>query len=130
MWEGKKSNDELARLLPQHDIFLFSDQSACPNVVLEAMSAGLPVVAFDRGSIRELVREGVSGEVATLAKHDQFSNSYPFLEGDYHTLAIKIEMVAASLSKYQSGARREAETRFDLDAMVASYIKFMEPRTS
>ena len=33
----------------------------CPNTVLEAMSAGLPVIANDSGGTRELVRDGETG---------------------------------------------------------------------
>lgn len=49
----------------------------CPNVVLEAMALGTPVVLSDLGSHRELVEDGVSGllfpvgDAARLARHLQ-----------------------------------------------------------
>ena len=41
--------------------------TACPNVVVEAMACGLPVVTTDAGGITEIVRHGVNGLVAAPA---------------------------------------------------------------
>ncbi|GAB4265078.1 MAG: glycosyltransferase family 4 protein [Deferrisomatales bacterium] len=47
------------------DLFVLPsvDQESCPNVVLEAMGAGLPVVGTDVGGVAELVRHGRHGLV-------------------------------------------------------------------
>ncbi len=44
----------VADLLRLSDIFIYSYASACPNSVIEAISCGLPVVAFNNGSMSEL----------------------------------------------------------------------------
>jgi glycosyltransferase involved in cell wall biosynthesis len=46
------------------DVFCLATKGeGCPNVVLEALACGAPVVATDVGAIRELVSDGVNGFV-------------------------------------------------------------------
>jgi glycosyltransferase involved in cell wall biosynthesis len=52
-------------LLSSADAFLLSSRwEGLPNVVMEAMAAGVPVVATDVGGVRELIVDGVSGHIA------------------------------------------------------------------
>lgn len=54
--------EELALVYKECDVFLHAAQNdPCPNVVLEAMSCGLPVIYHNSGGIRELAAEyGIS----------------------------------------------------------------------
>jgi glycosyltransferase involved in cell wall biosynthesis len=64
---GKEKEDLLARawalVLPSHS-------EGHPWVILEAMSAGVPVVATDTGAIAETVEDGVSGFVIPIGDVD------------------------------------------------------------
>ncbi|BDC98602.1 glycosyltransferase [Persicobacter psychrovividus] len=62
---GAKDRNEIIRLLHMSDIFyLPSKAEALPVVLMEALAVGLPVVATDVGSVKELVVDGVSGFLA------------------------------------------------------------------
>lgn len=59
-WAGDVSH--VAELLTQHDVFvLLSDHEGMPITVLEAMRAGLPVLASDLPGLREQVMHGHEG---------------------------------------------------------------------
>ncbi|MBI4091416.1 glycosyltransferase family 4 protein [candidate division WWE3 bacterium] len=61
------------------------DMDGIPNVIVEAMLAGLPVVATDLSAIPELVKDSVNG--------------YLVSEGDFFELALKIEDLIGDLEK-------------------------------
>jgi glycosyltransferase involved in cell wall biosynthesis len=59
---GNATPEEVAATLATADAFLHPSLSeGLPNVVLEAMACGLPVVVTDVGGVREAVRDGVEG---------------------------------------------------------------------
>lgn len=62
---GWLQGEELQRAYAQADIFAFpSVTETFGNVVLEAMSCGLPVVVMNGGGAREIPRGGVDGLIA------------------------------------------------------------------
>lgn len=66
VYHGPVYGADKERVLCGADIFCFpSLNEAFPLTVLEAMSAGLPVVASDVGSVREAVEDGRSGKIVS-----------------------------------------------------------------
>jgi glycosyltransferase involved in cell wall biosynthesis len=71
--------------------------------VVEAMACGTPVIAFDRGSMRELIEDGMTGTIVT----------------DVASAAAGV----ARVSRLNRGAiRRETERRFSRERMVDDYL--------
>jgi glycosyltransferase involved in cell wall biosynthesis len=121
LFRGKKSNEELLQILHQYDIFLFSDQSACPNSVIEAMAAGLPVVAFNRGSIPELLRNNENGYSVKTINHNPFKNPYPFDFKNYEDFSQKICEAEKKLNQLSSQSYQKAKDKFNIKKMIEKY---------
>lgn len=67
-WAGPKAQAEVIAALREADLFVLpsrqagdGDRDGLPNVVMEAASQALPIVATDFAGIPEFVREGVEG---------------------------------------------------------------------
>ena len=61
-FKGIVSYDDVARYMQISDLLVFPSWSeGLPNVVVEAMAAGLPVVATNVGGIPEILKNGVTG---------------------------------------------------------------------
>lgn len=74
---------DVHRLLAGMDIFAMASlYEGYPIAVMEAMAAGLPVVATDAGSIGEAVSDGVDGFVVATGQPNQLAAALRKLLGD------------------------------------------------
>lgn len=84
-------------------------------VLIEAMAAGRPVVAFDAGAVREIVDHGRTGLVVP--------------RGDTQALADAIERLLEQPSLATSmgqNARERAEREFSVEKMIRGYLDVIE----
>ena len=67
---GVVKGQEKEKLLAESDIFVFPPiaPEGQPLVILEAMSAGLPIITTDQGAIRETVVDGINGFIIPPGK--------------------------------------------------------------
>ena len=101
---GLTSNSPLLKeLYAKADVFVFPTQADCaPIAVMEAMAAGLPVIATDVGGLSEQVEHGVNGFIVPPRDAGAVFAAVRILVEDksrLHTMAI--------------ASRRLAEERFD-----------------
>ena len=100
-YTGYLSGTDLARAYASSDIFVFpSTTDTFGNVIIEAQSAGLPVVVSDVGGPQELVSDGVTGLITRARDIGDFTAAIRRLVEDE---PLRKEMSAA--------ARRSVEDR-------------------
>ena len=99
-----EEEDKLARLFAAADVFVapFAEDNL-PNVILEALACGTPVVAFAAGGIPEAVDHQRNGFLAPVGDAAQLGRGIAWLLSD-----------TSRLDEVRRAARETAEARFDL----------------
>ena len=97
---------DLAPILQQSSLLaLSSTAEGLPNVVLEAMAAGLPVVATDVGGLSEVVKHGETGSLVAPKDVAALANAISHLLADDTLRAA-----------FGQAGRRRVERRFSVAA--------------
>ena len=105
------SRNDIPDLLAASDVFVLASQyEGNPLCIMEAMAAGLPVVASRVGGIPELVTDGIEGILVATPGPSDFAKAMDTLLADQ---ALRSHMGAASAER--------ALKNFDVTRMVAGY---------
>jgi glycosyltransferase involved in cell wall biosynthesis len=91
----------------------------CPNSVIESLACGLPVIGFDSGSLKELVGD----EAGIIVPYG--TNPWKLEMPDISALAESASEVLEKQDQFRLSARKRAESEFNLDKMVESYLKVL-----
>ncbi len=86
---GSKAQPEIISLLREADLFVLpskkaasGDRDGLPNVIMEAASQGLAIVATDFAGIPEFIRSGAEGELVPPGDWEALSNALNLLARD------------------------------------------------
>lgn len=103
---GPVFGEDKNRLFATHHIFVLpSRNDAFPLVVLEAMRAGMPVVATAQGGVPEMVADGENGYVVNAPNADDFADRLATLVSN-----------SALRERLGAESRRRFAARFTIDA--------------
>ncbi|MCG6879060.1 MAG: glycosyltransferase [Deltaproteobacteria bacterium] len=107
------SNEKIAMAYCASDFFVLpSLEDNLPNTMLEAMSCGTPVLAFDVGGIPDAIQNGITGELIP--------------SGDVRKMADAILSLLfddKSRKKMQQNCRKLVLEKFSLDVQARQYLK-------
>jgi len=93
--------------IAQHDLLLLSSfTEGFPNVILEALSVGVPAVTFRVGGVQDIIREGFNGFIVKQGCLTNFKNQI---------------IQACSQSWQHEQIKKDIYTRFALDSIGQAY---------
>jgi len=120
-WISGKSRDQLLDVYRNNDIFVLpTQQDYMPQVLGEALAAGLPCIASDVGGIRDLVQ---NGETGFLIPHDAPAEVWA---ARLNSLVTNPE----ELTRMSRSARQFAENKLGVDrfdSLIAEVIERLRP---
>lgn len=91
-------SDQVPQLLAHAGVFvLCSRYEGLPLSIIEAMCAGLPIVATDVGGVGELVEDGVNGFLVPPGDQSALSRRLDLLQSD---ATLRVRMGQASRARY------------------------------
>lgn len=105
------AEDDIINLYNASSVFsLPSLQDNLPNMVVESLSCGVPVVAFNTGGIPQLVDHLQTGYLAEYRSAEDFAKGlyYVLYESDYQALS--------------KNARQKAVTNYSEEAVTSKYM--------
>jgi glycosyltransferase involved in cell wall biosynthesis len=103
--------EDVAARLAAADVCVHPSRSeAFPNAVLEAMAAGLPVIASGVGGVLELIRDGRTGLVVPAGDHESLARAICRVMDD--------PSLARSLGE---SARTDVSSTYSFDRMTAAF---------
>ncbi len=118
-------------ILGEAKLFLFPLQWEEPFglVLLEAMSCGTPVVAFAKGAIPEIIKDGETGFLVNPSESDKRGEwiiKKTGLEGIKEAVERIYSMSPAEYKKLRESTRKYIEAKFSVQRMVDDYEKFFK----
>jgi glycosyltransferase involved in cell wall biosynthesis len=106
---------QLIRLYSASDVFVLpSLQDNLPNTVVESMSCGIPVIAFNTGGLPEMIDHKINGYLSVLEDDDDLAEGLNFIlfKSDYPSI--------------KNEARNKVIRKYSNDIIAKDFIRLYE----
>lgn len=112
---------ELARKYGISKLFLFPVRWDEPFglVMAESLASGTPVVAYRRGSVPEIVEDGVTGYIIP---QDDYGSGMGGVSGLIRAVRQIYDLPSEAYRAMRRASRKRAEQFFSVDRMISEYI--------
>lgn len=101
---GRKNHDVIVDYLVNSDVFLFPSKAEGVSLsILEALSAGLPVVGFDVTGVRDLVIDGETGVLVESMDTDSFIKGITRAYSEKNMLKVGCKKFASKFAVSEVG---------------------------
>lgn len=102
---------KVTALIAQHDLMVLSSfTEGFPNVIIESLSVGTPVVAFEVGGLSHIIANDFNGYIVPQGDIQQFAN----------------QVIAACNKSWDTTAiKKDAENKFGINEVVAKYTELI-----
>jgi len=116
IYKGEKNKNDLVKYYQNAKALLFPIQWEEPFglVMIEAMACGTPVIAFKRGSVPEIIKDGETGYVVNPAEG---------VHGYVKAIKKLNSLSKVDYKKMCSNCRKHVEENFTVEKMVDNYEK-------
>lgn len=128
---GEADFESKTNYLMHSKLFLFPLRWEEPFglVMIEAMACGTPVVAYSRGSVPEVVKDGVTGYIVNPSETDirgDFIIKKTGPEGMKEAIERIYSMTDVEYKKMRENARKHVQDNFTVKKMVDGYEQIYE----
>jgi glycosyltransferase involved in cell wall biosynthesis len=110
------SNDLLNKIFDAAIFVLSSDYEGVPNILIEAMAIGMPVISTDcePGGARMLIQDRINGLLVPIKNQDLLANAISIIAND-SSFALSISEAAISIRQ-----------RFDAEKVASDWLNYLE----
>ncbi len=115
IFTGEVNNPEHYLRASNLSVLMSTNAEGFPNVVLESLACGTPVIANREGGTKEIITDGVNG--------------YLIPRGDYTALASKIVFLKESndaIERFSRNGLSSVKERFDVGKMILSFEQILK----
>ena len=130
----KATKEEIVNFYQRSRLYLFPIQWEEPFglVMAESMACGTPIVAFARGSVPEIIKDGETGFIVNSSEQDIRGNwiiKKTGIAGLEEAINRIYSMSDQDYKKMRTACRNHVEKNFSVDRMVDEYISIYKQLT-
>lgn len=122
-------SEDVAQQYRNHDAFItFAYRDACPNIVVEAMSFGIPIVALDSGGLIDLIQIKdyliPFKDSKSFHVHHRYLHSFPSI--NFEKVLTMVKSIDKDPDYYSSQISKIFQDNLEIKVIARRYKEYLE----